>query len=69
MKPVLTHRPSPSSSLPGTQKKLRDEIRATRAAARVRGKIDLEYLDCEGMAYLDAFIKVCRFHSHTLDTN
>jgi len=36
---------------PEIQKKLRDEIGATRAAARTRGKIDLEHSDYEGMAH------------------
>jgi len=54
---------------PEVQKKLRDEIRATRAAVRARGKIDLDHSDYEGMAYLNAFIKVCRSHSQILDTN
>ena len=44
---------------PEVQKKLRDEIRATRAAVRARGKTDLDHSDYEGMAYLNAFIKVC----------
>jgi len=54
---------------PEIQKKLRDEIGATRAATRARGKIDFEHSGYEGMAYLNVFIKVCQPHSQTLDTN
>jgi len=53
------------SKQPEIHKKLQDEIIATRA----RGKIDLEHSDYEGMAYLNAFIKVYRSRSQTLDTN
>jgi len=48
---------------PEIQKKLREEIRATRAAARTRGQTDLKHSDYEGMAYLNAFIKVRQSHS------
>lgn len=44
---------------PDIQKKLRDEIRATRAAARARGDTDISSADYDGMAYLNAYIKVC----------
>ena len=54
---------------PEIQKKLREEIRATRAAARARGQTDLKHSDYEGMAYLNAFIKVRRTHPQIPGTN
>ena len=52
---------------PEVQARLRNEIRATRAAIRTRGDTDLTHSDYEGMAYLNAFIKVRRSFSHIPD--